>query len=170
MTLKRVVTIPLMIAVLCASIPAPSAFATSTGTEIQIGKQQDKQITDSTNVVTDPLLNAWVNDVTSKLWAQVARKDVPYNVKILDVTDINAFSTLGGYLYINEGTLDFVQSDDELASVLGHETAADEQQGQFVEHSVRPGFDFLTVPVPLRATRRSRHHRQGFAHRRTRSR
>ncbi|MGB8264850.1 MAG: M48 family metalloprotease [Candidatus Velthaea sp.] len=122
MTLKRVVTIPLMIAVLCASIPAPSAFATSTGTEIQIGKQQDKQITDSTNVVTDPLLNAWVNDVTSKLWAQVARKDVPYNVKILDVTDINAFSTLGGYLYINEGTLDFVQSDDELASVLGHET------------------------------------------------
>jgi hypothetical protein len=56
------------------------------------------------------------------LWAQVARKDVPYNIKILDVSDINAFSTLGGYVYVNEGTLDFVQSDDELAGVLGHET------------------------------------------------
>jgi predicted Zn-dependent protease len=122
MILRRIITVTLMIAVLCASIPAPEARATSTGQEVQIGKQQDKQITDSTNVVTDPLLNAWVNDVTAKLWAQVARKDVPYNVKILDVSDINAFSTLGGYVYINEGTLDFVQSDDELASVLGHET------------------------------------------------
>jgi predicted Zn-dependent protease len=121
MSLRRLLTIPLMIALLCASIPAP-AFATSTAQEVQIGKEQDKQITDSTNVVTDPLLNAWVNDVSQKLWTQVARKDVPYNIKILDVTDINAFSTLGGYIYINEGTLDFVQSDDELASVIGHET------------------------------------------------
>jgi len=121
MSPRRLLTIPLMIALLCASIPAP-AFATSTAQEIQIGKAQDKQITDSTNVVTDPLLNAWVNEVSQKLWTQVARKDVPYNIKILDVSDINAFSTLGGYIYINEGTLDFVQSDDELASVIGHET------------------------------------------------
>ena len=29
---------------------------------------------------------------------------------------------MGGYIYINEGTLDFVQSDDELAGIIGHET------------------------------------------------
>ncbi|HWT04203.1 MAG TPA: M48 family metalloprotease, partial [Xanthomonadales bacterium] len=64
----------------------------------------------------------WVNEVSNKLWAQTARKDVPYSIKVLDVSDINAFSTLGGYIYINEGTLDFVQSDDELAGIIGHET------------------------------------------------
>ena len=79
-------------------------------------------MTDANPVVTDPLLNAWVDGITTRLWAQVARKDIPYNIKILDVSDVNAFSTLGGYVYVNAGTLDFVQSDDELAGVLGHET------------------------------------------------
>jgi predicted Zn-dependent protease len=121
MPFRRFVVIALSIAMLSASIPAP-AFALPTSSEVQIGKEYDKQITDSTVVVTDPLLNQWVNDVSNKLWAQTARKDVPYSIKILDVSDINAFSTMGGYIYINEGTLDFVQSDDELAGVIGHET------------------------------------------------
>jgi predicted Zn-dependent protease len=122
MQLRRLVGFALSLALLCASTPAPALAGLSTGQEVQIGKETDKQVTDSTNVVSDPLLNAWVNGVTSKLWTQVARKDVPYNIKVLDVSDINAFSTLGGYVYVNEGTLDFVQSDDELAGVLGHET------------------------------------------------
>jgi predicted Zn-dependent protease len=122
MLLRRSIVATLIIALVSAITPAPSAAGTSTTQEVAIGQQTDKQITDSTNVVTDPLLNAWVNGVTDKLWAQVARKDVPYNIKILDVSDINAFSTLGGYVYVNEGLLDFVQSDDELGAVLGHET------------------------------------------------
>jgi predicted Zn-dependent protease len=121
MPIRRFVVIALSIAMLSASIPAP-VFALPTSTEVSIGKEYDKQITDQTVVVTDPLLNQWVNDITNKLWAQTARKDVPYSIKILDVSDINAFSTMGGYIYVNEGTLDFVQSDDELAGVLGHET------------------------------------------------
>jgi Zn-dependent protease with chaperone function len=122
MTLMRSAAMVLALALTASILPAPAAAGLSTGQEVQIGKQTDKQVTDSTNVVTDPLLNAWVNGITTKLWAQVARKDVPYNIKILDVGDVNAFSTLGGYVYVNEGTLDFVQSDDELAGVLGHET------------------------------------------------
>jgi predicted Zn-dependent protease len=104
-----------------ATIPAP-ALALPTSSEIQIGKEYDKQITDSNVIVTDPLLNQWVGDISNKLWSQTARKDVPYSLKIIDDSEINAFSTLGGYIYINEGTIDFVQSDDELAHVIGHET------------------------------------------------
>ncbi|MGD0473190.1 MAG: M48 family metalloprotease [Candidatus Velthaea sp.] len=122
MSSRRWIGIVLSLALVAADVPCPAAAGLSTGQEVQLGKQTDKQVTDSTNVVTDPLLNAWVTGITAKLWAQVARKDVPYNIKILDVSDVNAFSTLGGYVYVNEGTLDFVQSDDELAGVLGHET------------------------------------------------
>jgi predicted Zn-dependent protease len=121
MPLRRIVVIALSIAMLSATIPAP-VLALPTSTEVNIGKEYDKQITDTNVIVTDPLLNQWVNDISNKLWAQTARKDVPYSIKILDVSDINAFSTLGGYIYINEGTLDFVQSDDELAGIIGHET------------------------------------------------
>ncbi len=118
---RRITVIALTVAMMSASIPAP-ANAMPTSSEVQLGKEYDKQITDSTVVVTDPLLNQWVNDVSNRLWAQTARKDVPYSIKVLDDPNVNAFSTLGGYIYINEGTLDFVQSDDELAGIIGHET------------------------------------------------
>ncbi len=122
MQLRRFMGFALSLTLVFSVVPAPVYAGLSTSQEVELGKETDKQVTDSTNVVGDPLLNAWVNGVTGKLWAQVARKDVPYNIKVLDVADINAFSTLGGYVYVNEGTLDFVQSDDELAGVLGHET------------------------------------------------
>ncbi len=87
-----------------------------------MGQEADKEILATTNVVGDPLLNAWVGGISSTLFGQTARKDIPYSIKVLDVPDVNAFSTLGGFVYLDAGTLDFVQSDDELAGVIGHET------------------------------------------------
>jgi predicted Zn-dependent protease len=121
MPFRRSVVIALIVAMLSATIPAP-VLALNTQQEVAIGKEYDKQITDTTVIVTDPLLNSYINDISNKLWAQTARKDVPYSIKIIDQPDINAFSTLGGYIYINIGTVDFAQSDDELAGVIGHET------------------------------------------------
>ena len=76
----------------------------------------------SSVIETDPLLNAYVSGVADNLWNQVARKDVPYSVKIIKDPQVNSFATMGGFVYVNEGLIDFVQSDDELASVVGHET------------------------------------------------
>lgn len=87
-----------------------------------MGRAYDQQIVESSVVETDPLLNQWVQNVSQKLWVETVRKDVPYSIKILQDNDINAFSTLGGFVYVNSGLLDFVQSDDELAGVIGHET------------------------------------------------
>ena len=119
--LRRIIPIAVIISLLGAMCPSP-ALALSTQGEIEMGRQYDQQIVESNVVVTDPLLNQWVQSVSQKLWAETARKDVPYNIKILKENDINAFSTMGGYVYVNSGLLDFVQSDDELAGVIGHET------------------------------------------------
>ncbi|MDQ2662637.1 MAG: M48 family metalloprotease [Candidatus Eremiobacteraeota bacterium] len=118
---RRIVPFALILSVASAMCLAP-ALALSTQSEIEMGKAYDKAVTSQSVVETDPLLNAWVARVTGNLWRQTARKDVPYNFKIIRSTDVNAFATLGGYLYVDEGLLDFVQSDDELAGVLGHET------------------------------------------------
>ncbi|MDQ2871576.1 MAG: M48 family metalloprotease [Candidatus Eremiobacteraeota bacterium] len=118
---RRIVTVALIVSFCSALCPAP-AFAMSTQTEIELGKQADEGITAQSVVETDPLLNDWVNGITENLWKQTARKDVPYNIKIIHDSQINAFSTMGGYVYVQTGLLDFVQSDDELAGVLGHET------------------------------------------------
>jgi predicted Zn-dependent protease len=117
----------LMLSLLVSQAPAP-ASAMSTAAEILQAKEEEKQVLSQYNVVSDPLLNQWVNDVGNKVWDQVSRKDVPYNVKILDASDINSFTIGGGYIYVNKGLLDFVQSDDELAGVIGHETGHNERR------------------------------------------
>ena len=109
------------------SIPAP-APAMSTAAEVAQAKEEEKQVLSQYNVVSDPLLNGWVNEVAERDWSQVARRDLPYNIKILDASDINSFTIGGGYIYVNVGLLDFVQSDDELAGVIGHETGHNERR------------------------------------------
>jgi predicted Zn-dependent protease len=118
---RRIAPLAVILSLLCVAVPAPTR-ALSTQTEIQLGRQSDEQIVEGNVIETDPLLNAYVQTISDKLWKQVARKDVPYNVKIIKDNQVNAFSTLGGYVYVYEGLIDFVQSDDELAGVIGHET------------------------------------------------
>ncbi len=119
--LRRIIPIAVIVSLIGAICPSP-ALALSTQAEVEMGRAYDQQIVESSVVETDPLLNQWVQNVSQKLWAETARKDVPYSVKILQDNDINAFSTVGGFVYVNSGLLDFVQSDDELAGVIGHET------------------------------------------------
>ncbi|GAC1441281.1 MAG: hypothetical protein NVSMB59_01050 [Vulcanimicrobiaceae bacterium] len=117
----------LAVSLLVASIPSP-ALAVSTASEVQQAKEAEKQVLNQFNVVSDPLLNAWVTAVGNNVWGQVARRDLPYNIKILDSADVNAFTIGGGYVYVDAGLLDFVQSDDELAGVIGHETGHNERR------------------------------------------
>ena len=118
---RRIVPAFTIFALLSAAAPAP-APAMSTATEIQMGQEEDQQIVEGSVIETDPLLNAYVSGIAENLWNQVARKDLPYSVKVIKDTDVNSFATMGGFVYINEGLVDFVQSDDELSSVIGHET------------------------------------------------
>ncbi len=118
---RRIIPLAVIVSLIGAICPSP-AMAMNTQTEVAIGRQYDQQIVESSVIETDPLLNQWVQNVSNKLWAETARKDVPYNIKIINDNNINAFSTLGGYVYVQSGLLDFVQSDDELAGVIGHET------------------------------------------------
>jgi predicted Zn-dependent protease len=116
-------TIPLFVIVsLLSGISPARVSAMSTQAEIALGQSEDQQIVASSVIETDPLLNAYVQGIAGNLWNQVARKDVPYSVKVIKDSQVNSFATLGGFIYVNEGLVDFVQSDDELASVLGHET------------------------------------------------
>ncbi len=127
MNARRLIHASLILSLLSATVPAP-ALAVSTPAEIQQAKEEDKAVLEQYNVVNDPLLNQWMNDVGEKLWGQVARKDIPYNIKLIDDPEINSFTIGGGYIYMNEGTLDFVQSDDELAGIIGHETGHNERR------------------------------------------
>ncbi|MBV9027445.1 MAG: M48 family metalloprotease, partial [Candidatus Eremiobacteraeota bacterium] len=133
--LRRIVPLVVAASLLAGAVAPAPVRAMSTQSEIALGQAEDQQIVASTVIETDPLLNAYVQGVTGNLWNQVERKDVPYSVKILKDSQINSFATMGGFVYVNEGLIDFVQSDDELASVLGHETGHIERRHVLTSYS-----------------------------------
>jgi predicted Zn-dependent protease len=125
--IRRIVPLAVILSLLAAAVPAP-VFALSTQAEIEMARGEDEQIVSTSVIETDPLLNMYVQRIAGNVWKQVARKDLPYNVKIIKDSSINSFATMGGYVYLDEGMIDFVQSDDELAGVIGHETGHNERR------------------------------------------
>ncbi|MGJ5817812.1 M48 family metallopeptidase [Paludibaculum fermentans] len=63
-----------------------------------------------------------VAGITANL-SQHVRRPMTYTAHIVSGSAINAFSLPGGHIYVTSGLLGFVQTDDELAGVLGHEMA-----------------------------------------------
>jgi len=64
---------------------------------------------------------AYVSLLGARLAAQ-AQRQLPYRFRVIwDRNMINAFSLPGGPVYIGEGLLDLMTTEDELASVLAHE-------------------------------------------------
>jgi Zn-dependent protease with chaperone function len=104
-----------------ACLFAPAAFAMSTSQEIAQGKAENAEINSQSIVLHDPFLTSWVGTIGGKLAANRRRRDIDYQFIILDEPDINAFAIKGGFVHVDVGLLNFVASDDELASTLGHE-------------------------------------------------
>lgn len=55
------------------------------------------------------------------LWGDKRYAFLPYEFKLIEGKDVNAFSLPGGIIYFYEGLIDFAESDDEIAAVVAHE-------------------------------------------------
>ena len=68
----------------------------------------------------NPELTVYVNTVGQKL-AKVSDRKLPYEFKVLNNSTPNAWALPGGKIAVNMGLLVELQSEAELAAVLGHE-------------------------------------------------
>ena len=91
--------------------------------EIAVGKELAAQysIPDEKLTSEEQALNGYVQRVGGKVSLHAHRR-LPYSFHLVpDRAMINAFSLPGGPVYVGEGLLDLMTSEDELAAVLGHE-------------------------------------------------
>ena len=91
--------------------------------EIEIGREAGKELEQRYGLNLDGSANQRINRIGQQIAAASDRPHLPYTFKLLDTQEINAFAVPGGGVYVTVGMLQFVQSDDELAGVLGHEVA-----------------------------------------------
>jgi predicted Zn-dependent protease len=89
--------------------------------EIEEGRKAHAEILKEYGVYNDPALQAYVNEVGQKLARQSHRSTLQWTFTVLDSPEINAFALPGGYVYMTRGILAHLNSEAEMAGVLGHE-------------------------------------------------
>lgn len=94
----------------------------STESEIKMGKQYAQQIEQSMKLITDPVVNEYVNRIGQNLVRNSDAK-VPFTIKVVDADEINAMALPGGFFYVNSGLILAADDEAELAGVMAHEIA-----------------------------------------------
>jgi predicted Zn-dependent protease len=94
----------------------------SEGQELKLGEQNYAPMRQAEGGDFDvlPELTTYVNEVGQKL-AAVADRKLPYEFVVLNNSVPNAWALPGGKIAVNRGLLTELQSEAELAAVLGHE-------------------------------------------------
>lgn len=90
--------------------------------EVQIGRQINQQLVRrDIQLYRDPQITRYVDEIGQRMVQQSKRPDIPYTFQVVNNKDINAFATMGGFVYINSGLIAQADNEAQLASVLGHE-------------------------------------------------
>ena len=90
-------------------------------TEIAEGAKAHKEVLQEYRAYDNPRLQAYVDDLGQRLAKQSHRAGLTWTFTVLDSPEINAFALPGGYVYVTRGIMAFLDSEAELAGVMGHE-------------------------------------------------
>lgn len=90
--------------------------------EVQIGGQINRQLVSrEVRLYRNPQINEYVKQIGQRLARNSDRPNIPYTFQVVDAPGINAFATMGGFVYVNTGLLKAADNEAQLASVMAHE-------------------------------------------------
>jgi Zn-dependent protease with chaperone function len=90
--------------------------------EQQIGAQLSREVEQQAKLIEDPLVTEYINRVGQNIVLNSDAK-VPFQIKVIDSDEVNAFALPGGYFYVNKGLILAADNEAELAGVMAHEIA-----------------------------------------------
>jgi beta-barrel assembly-enhancing protease len=89
--------------------------------ELQLGKEAAGQVEREMEVVNNPEIEGWLNQIGQRLAKAPEANAYPYYFKLVNEPSINAFALPGGPMYVHTGLLQAADTEGEVAGVLAHE-------------------------------------------------
>src|SRR5438552_1243042 len=92
--------------------------------DIRLGQQLQKEVESEVTPLRLSALTQLVNSIGQRLQQSApdpAFKLFPYTFHVVDSPEVNAFALPGGPIYINSALVELCDTEDQLASVIGHE-------------------------------------------------
>jgi predicted Zn-dependent protease len=139
----------------CSTNPVtgrPELVSMSPAEEQTAGDEAHEALLEDYATYGDKALQAYVDRVGQRLAAVSHRPELTYRFTVLDSPEINAFALPGGYVYITRGLLAYLNSEAELAGVLGHEighiTARHAARQQTTQLATQLGIGVFSILVP----------------------
>jgi predicted Zn-dependent protease len=90
--------------------------------EKQMGDKLAREIQQNLDMVNDPLVREYVNEVGRRIIDAAQDQRFDYHFYVVKEQEPNAFAIPGGHIFVTSGLIRFVDTEDELAGVIGHET------------------------------------------------
>jgi predicted Zn-dependent protease len=108
---------------LSASLPSAGIASMTVEEERELGDKLAREIQQKLDMVNDPLIKAYVDEVSSRLVEEAHDHRFHYRFYVVKEQEPNAFAIPGGHIFITSGLIRLVDTEDELAGVIGHEIA-----------------------------------------------
>ncbi|MGI9322518.1 MAG: M48 family metalloprotease [Pseudomonadales bacterium] len=142
--MNRPLTILCLSLALLTGLPM-SLSAMSVEKEIELGKTEHKKIVGSLGIYRDHELQAYVDRVGQRVAEVSSRPELEYTFTVINDDMINAFALPGGFIYITRGMLAHVNSESQLAAILGHEIAHVTEKHALKTEGRNKGMRFLNI-------------------------
>lgn len=89
--------------------------------EISMGQEAAQGVAQSIGLYDDQPAQTYVSGIGKKMAAISQRPTLPWSFQVVDDASVNAFALPGGFIFVTRGIMTHLNSEAELASVLGHE-------------------------------------------------
>lgn len=90
--------------------------------EMRLGERLSMEVERSMRLLHDPVVVDYVRDVAERI-GRNSDIGMPIQVRVVDSSEVGAFTLPGGYFYVNAGLILEAQTEAELAGVVAHEVA-----------------------------------------------
>lgn len=91
--------------------------------DVEVGRQSAAEIEKMMPVIDRRDVQDYITRLGDRLARETPGPEFPYQFKVVNVADVNAFALPGGFMYIHRGLIEAADSEGELAGVMAHEIA-----------------------------------------------
>lgn len=124
LTSRRMTWTALLAVTACATNPVTGRrelSLISESQEIQMGQQAAQQTLQSMAEIPDAGMKSLVSGMGMRIARASERPNLPWEFHTLDDATVNAFALPGGFIFVTRGLVTHLNSEAELAEVVGHE-------------------------------------------------
>jgi beta-barrel assembly-enhancing protease len=90
--------------------------------EVALGRQINEQLlSQKFKRYSNSGVQQYIDEIGQKLADESDRSSIPYTFQVVEGEEVNAFATMGGYVYVTTGLVKLAENEAQLASVIAHE-------------------------------------------------